>query len=228
MPAAGAAPRSWRSSRGTGRRRTRLGCDWPGHDPHSGRCWHPIGGAAHGTTGHRAFAVLMLRPVMLSRRRCTGRASLVGGMTMNAFIEQHSVVSHYVLRSAIAWGVVGRPRKRLQLEGSTSVVGQPEAAAAVSRASCWLGRAVRGAVAAGLLFGLATSIVLLGSAPPASAADVAATVIARYRERVPELMAEHRYRVWPSRSSMAIGRCGSRASATGITRAALRSPPTQS
>ena len=70
------------------------------------------------------------------------------------------------------------------------MVGQPDADAAVSRASCWLGRAVRGAAAAGLLFGLATSIVLLGSAPPASAADAAVTVIARYRQRIPELMAE--------------------------------------
>ena len=51
---------------------------------------------------------------------------------------------------------------------------------------------MRGAVAAGLLFGFATSIVPLGSVPPASAADVAATVIARYRERIPELMAEQR------------------------------------
>jgi CubicO group peptidase (beta-lactamase class C family) len=111
-------------------------------------------------------------------------------MTVNAFIKQHSVVSYYVLTFAISWGVVGWPRKRLQLEGSTSVVGQPDADAAVSRASCWLGRAVRGAVAAALLFGFATSIVPLGSAPPASAADSAATVIARYRERIPELMAE--------------------------------------
>ncbi len=53
-----------------------------------------------------------------------------------------------------------------------------------------LGRAVRAAVAVGLLFGFATSIVALGSVPPASAADVAATVIARYRERIPGLMAE--------------------------------------
>jgi len=71
---------------------------------------------------------------------------LVGDMTMNAFIKQHSVVG--------------------------------------------LGRAVRAAVAVGLLFGFATSIVALGSVPPASAADVAATVIARYRERIPGLMAE--------------------------------------
>ena len=53
-----------------------------------------------------------------------------------------------------------------------------------------LGRAVRAAVAVGLLFGFATSIVALGSVPPASAADVAATVIARYREGIPGLMAE--------------------------------------
>jgi CubicO group peptidase (beta-lactamase class C family) len=71
---------------------------------------------------------------------------VVGDMTMNAFIKQHSVVG--------------------------------------------LGRAVRAAVAAGLLFGFATSIVALGSVPSASAADVAATVIARYRERIPGLMAE--------------------------------------
>ena len=111
-------------------------------------------------------------------------------MTMNAFIKQHSVVSHDVLTFAISWGVVGWPRKRFQREGSTSVVGQPDADAAVSRASCWLGRAIRGAVAAALLVGLATSIVPLGSAPPASAADRAVTVIARYQERIPELMAE--------------------------------------
>ncbi len=59
-----------------------------------------------------------------------------------------------------------------------------------------LGRAVRGAVAAGLLLGFATSIVPPGSAPPASAAasaaDVAATVIARYRERIPRLMADQK------------------------------------
>ena len=53
-----------------------------------------------------------------------------------------------------------------------------------------LGRAVRWAVAAGLLLGFATSIVPVGSVPPASAADVAATVIARYRQRIPELMAQ--------------------------------------
>jgi CubicO group peptidase (beta-lactamase class C family) len=52
------------------------------------------------------------------------------------------------------------------------------------------GRAVRGAVAVGLLFGFATTIVPLGSVPPASAAGVTATVIARYRERIPALMAE--------------------------------------
>jgi hypothetical protein len=37
-----------------------------------------------------------------------------------------------------------------------------------------LGRAVRAAVAVGLLFGFATSIVALGSVPSASAADLAA------------------------------------------------------
>jgi CubicO group peptidase (beta-lactamase class C family) len=73
---------------------------------------------------------------------------LVGDMTMNAFIKQHSVVG--------------------------------------------LGKAVSGAVAAGLLLGLAMSIVPLGSVPPASAADSAATVIARYRERIPALMAEQK------------------------------------
>src|SRR6266545_3063770 len=55
-----------------------------------------------------------------------------------------------------------------------------------------LGRAVRAAVAVGLLFGFATSIVALGSVPSASAADVAATVIARYRERIPRLMADQK------------------------------------
>jgi len=50
--------------------------------------------------------------------------------------------------------------------------------------------AVSRAAAAALVFSLATSIVPLGSAPPASAADAATTVIARYRERIPELMAE--------------------------------------
>ena len=49
---------------------------------------------------------------------------------------------------------------------------------------------MRPTVAASLMFGLVTSITLLGSAPPASSADAAATVIARYEERIPELMAE--------------------------------------
>src|SRR3954453_7659539 len=61
---------------------------------------------------------------------------------------------------------------------------------AVSRLSCGLSRAMRGTVAAGLLFGFAVSIVPPSTAPPASTPDVSATIIDRYRERIPQLMAE--------------------------------------
>jgi CubicO group peptidase (beta-lactamase class C family) len=45
-------------------------------------------------------------------------------------------------------------------------------------------------VAAGVLLGLVTSLVPVGSPSPASAADPVSTVVGRYRERIPELMAE--------------------------------------
>jgi CubicO group peptidase (beta-lactamase class C family) len=51
-------------------------------------------------------------------------------------------------------------------------------------------RGVRGVVAAALVLGLATTGVAFGSPGPVRAVDPAATVIARYRERIPELMAE--------------------------------------
>jgi hypothetical protein len=43
---------------------------------------------------------------------------------------------------------------------------------------------VRRAVAAALVFGLATSVAPPGTATPATAFDAASTVIARYRERI--------------------------------------------
>jgi CubicO group peptidase (beta-lactamase class C family) len=52
-----------------------------------------------------------------------------------------------------------------------------------------LSRGVGGAAAAALVFGFATAFVPVGSPPPVLAADPAATVIARYREQIPELMA---------------------------------------
>ena len=65
----------------------------------------------------------MLRQVMLLSKAWHRTGTLVGDMTVNAFIKQHSAVSYYVLRFAISWGVVGWPRKRLQRKGSTSVGG---------------------------------------------------------------------------------------------------------
>jgi CubicO group peptidase (beta-lactamase class C family) len=49
---------------------------------------------------------------------------------------------------------------------------------------------MRRTLVASLVFGFATSVLPLGSGPPAAAADPMAPVIARYRERIPALMAE--------------------------------------
>src|SRR6187402_3050638 len=49
---------------------------------------------------------------------------------------------------------------------------------------------MRRTLVASLVIGLATSVLPLGSAPPGAAADAPASVIARYRERIPALMAE--------------------------------------
>lgn len=62
----------------------------------------------------------------------------------------------------------------------------------VSHASRGLPAAVKAAVGAALVCGLATSVVLLGSSPALAADDAASTVIARYRARIPELMGEQR------------------------------------
>ena len=58
------------------------------------------------------------------------------------------------------------------------------------RPSRWLRGFVARAVGAALVFSLATSIAPLDSTHRVLADDAAATVIARYRERIPELMAE--------------------------------------
>jgi CubicO group peptidase (beta-lactamase class C family) len=49
---------------------------------------------------------------------------------------------------------------------------------------------MRRTIVVSLVIGLATFVVPLGSAPPAEAADGAATIIASYRQRIPALMAE--------------------------------------
>ena len=54
-----------------------------------------------------------------------------------------------------------------------------------------LSRGVRGAIAAALVIGIATTYVPSASTRPVLAADAAASVIARYRERIPELMDQH-------------------------------------
>ena len=91
---------------------------------------------------------------------------------------------------------MSKPRHRTSagVEDMTMHASRRQHQRSASRASWRRSRALSGVVAASLLLGSATSIIPLGWVPPASAADSvghsAATVISRYRERIPELMAE--------------------------------------